>query len=113
MLSFDSWLAQKAQKNANENLHRQLVSVKVWKAFVVAYLHEGVDALKRKHHVITRPNMKLGDYVTPLISPSVQWVAFLSLSNMTCVRITAIHLYFFGPDLTPSQICITNSKLFI
>ena len=62
--------------------------MKVWKAFAAAYPNEDVDTVKRKYHVIASPNMKLGDYVTPLISPSLQWVTFLSLSNITCVRIS-------------------------
>lgn len=62
--------------------------MKVWKAFVVAYPNEDVDSLKRKHHVIENPNMKLGDYVSPLISPSFHWVTFLSLSNITCMYIS-------------------------
>lgn len=40
----------------------------VWNA--VAYPNEGVDPVKRKHHAIARPNMKLCDYIAPLISPS-------------------------------------------
>ena len=74
-------------RRANKGyLHRKLVSVKVWKAFAAAYPNQSVDTLKRKHHVIARPNMKLGDYVAPLISPSLQWITFLSLSNIACVR---------------------------
>ncbi|KAF6219327.1 hypothetical protein HO133_005152 [Letharia lupina] len=70
----------------------QLVSVKVWKAFAVAYPNEGIDALKRKHHVIARPNMKLGDYVASLISPLYHWVTFLSLSNVTCSRTDLVQI---------------------
>ena len=60
--------------------------MKVWKAFAATYPNQPVDALKRKHHVIARPNMRLGDYIKPLISPSFQWVTFLSLGNVACVR---------------------------
>lgn len=66
----------------------------VWKAFAVAYPKEGVEALKRNHHVIARPNMKLGDYVVPLISPSFRWVTFLSLSNIICMYISEQFLSF-------------------
>lgn len=76
----------------------QLVSVKVWKAFATAYPNEGVGTLKRKHHIITRPNMKLGDYLTPLISPSFHWITFLSLSNIICVRLFDIHHSFLRPN---------------
>ena len=87
-----SWHLAGAKKANKGYLHRKLVSVKVWKAFAAAYPNQPVDALKRKHHVITRPNMKLGDYVAPLISPSLQWITFLSLSNIACVRDTSIYL---------------------
>ena len=43
--------------------------------------------------------MKLGDYITPLISPSFHWITFLSLSNLTCVRVTGIHISYLGPVL--------------
>ena len=78
-------------KKANDTCI-ELVSVKVWKAFAAAYPNQPVDALKRKRHVIARPNMKLGDYVAPLISPSLQWITFLSLSNIACVRNANIDL---------------------
>ncbi|KAL9065584.1 MAG: hypothetical protein Q9161_008140 [Pseudevernia consocians] len=81
----------------------QLISVKVWKAFAVAYPNEGVDTLKRKHHVIARPNMKLGDYIAPLISPSFHWITFLSLSNITCAQYKA----------PTHKIAITDSELMI
>ena len=87
-----SWHLAGAKKADKGYLHRKLVSVKVWKAFAAAYPNQPVDALKRKHHVITRPNMKLGDYVAPLISPSLQWITFLSLSNIACVRNTNTYL---------------------
>lgn len=87
-----SWHLSGTYKANKGYLHRNLVSVKVWKAFAAAYPNQPVDALKRKHHVIARPNMKLRDYVAPLISPSLQWITFLSLSNIACVRNANIHL---------------------
>ena len=87
-----SWHLACTRRANKEYLHRKLVSVKIWKAFAAAYPNQSVDALKRKHHVIARPNMKLGDYVAPLISPSLQWITFLSLSNIACVRNADIYL---------------------
>lgn len=95
----------------------QLVSVKVWKAFVVAYPNEDVDSLKRKHHVIENPNMKLGDYVSPLISPSFHWVTFLSLSNITCSRtdlvqisqLTNLGVLTIGRNVTTTDIGLDDS----
>ncbi|CAF9907592.1 hypothetical protein IMSHALPRED_005580 [Imshaugia aleurites] len=75
------------------------------------------SALKRKHHVISRPNMKLCDYVAPLISPSFRWVTFLSLSDITCSRVdlvqisklTNLGVLTIGRNLTTPDIGLDDS----
>lgn len=42
--------------------------------------------------MILQPNMSLGDYTKPLISPSFQWITFLTLSNITISRQHLINL---------------------
>ena len=69
-----------------------LDSLRVWLAFAIAYPEEHDASLKRKEHVILKPSMSLGDYTSPLISPSLQWLTFLTLSSITCPRNDLISL---------------------
>ena len=70
----------------------QLDSLRVWQAFASAYLDELDDTLKRRQHVILKPTMAFNDYMAPLMSPSFQWLTFLTLSNITCHRIDLVKI---------------------
>ena len=71
---------------------RQLDSVKVWKAFACAFPHEVDATLKYKRHTILKPDMKLADYMKPIISPSLTWITSLTLCNITCSRTDLIQI---------------------
>ena len=71
---------------------RQLDSVKVWKAFACAFPHEVDATLKHKRHIILEPDMKLADYMKPIISPSLTWITSLTLCNITCSRTDLIQI---------------------
>lgn len=61
-------------------------SLYAWKVFAAAYPRADNKTLKRRHQIIPKPNMALPDYIKPLLSPSFQWITFLTLSNITCSR---------------------------
>ena len=61
-------------------------SLYAWKVFATAYPQEGDKKLRRRYQVIPKPNMAFGEYIKPLVSPSFQWITFLTLSNITCSR---------------------------
>lgn len=48
--------------------------------------------MKRRQHTILQPNMRLGDYMKPLVSAPVEWITFLTLSNVTVSRTELINL---------------------
>ena len=96
---------------------RQLDSVKVWKAFACAFPHEVDATLKHKRHIITQPDMKLADYMNPIISPSLSWITSLTLCNITCSRTDLIQIYRIinigtlsvGPNLQAEGVGIDDS----
>jgi len=63
-----------------------LDSLRVWQVFASAYPDELDASLKRKHYAMLEPTMGFNDYMTPLNSPAFQWLTFLTLSNITCLR---------------------------
>ena len=76
----------------DRNLRSQLDSVQVWKTFASAFPLELPPSSKCKRHVIERPNMRLGDYIKPASSSSLDWITFLTLSNISCARIDLIKI---------------------
>ena len=56
------------------------------------YPNELDKTMKNKQHVISRPNMKLPNYIKPVTSPSFDWITFLTLSNVTCSRTDLIQI---------------------
>lgn len=54
--------------------------------FATAYPHVADPSIQRRCQRITNPNMALADYINPLVSPSFQWLTFLTLSNIICSR---------------------------
>lgn len=83
----------KAVQGLNTVLHcRKLDSVKAWKAFAATYRAELDANLKRKYHIVARPTMTLAMYIAPITSPSLDWISYLTLSNVTCTRIDLIQL---------------------
>lgn len=61
-------------------------SLRVWQAFAATYPDENDASLKRKQYNVREPDMGFNDYVTPLTSSSFQWLTFLTLTNITCLR---------------------------
>ncbi len=75
------------------------------------------ETLKHKHHHIIEPNMKLIDYMKPIISPSLSWITSLTLSNTTCSRTDLIQIsriinigtLSIGPNVQAPDIGIDDS----
>ena len=75
------------------------------------------ETLKHKHHIIFEPNMKLIDYMKPIISPSLSWITSLTLSNITCSRTDLIQIsriinigtLSIGPNVHAPDIGIDDS----
>ena len=92
-------------------------SVKVWKAFACAFPYELDKTLKHKLHIILEPNMKLIDYMKPIISPSLSWITSLTLSNITCSRTDLVQIsriinigtLSIGPNVQAPDIGIDDS----
>lgn len=72
--------------NTDESPCRQLDSLQNWKAFASAYPLDFNPSLKRRHQIIDRPNMGLGEYIKPISSTKFDWISFLTLSYITCSR---------------------------
>ncbi|KAL9635340.1 MAG: hypothetical protein Q9164_003521 [Protoblastenia rupestris] len=70
----------------------QLDSVKVWKAFVLAYPNVTEETLRRKRKVIMDPNMPLASYIEAVTSSNFQWLTFLNLQHITCPRTALVHI---------------------
>ena len=70
----------------------QLDSVKVWKAFVLAYLNVTEETLRRKRKVIMDPNMPLASYIEAVTSSNFHWLTFLNLQHITCPRTALVHI---------------------
>ena len=64
----------------------EIDSLYAWKVFAAAYPKDGDKRLRRRYQIIRNPNMDLGDYIKPLLSPSFHWITFLTLSNIICSR---------------------------
>lgn len=75
------------------------------------------ENLKHKYHHIIEPNMKLIDYMKPIISPSFNWITSLTLSNITCSRTDLIQVsrvvnigtLSIGPNVQAPNIGIDDS----
>ncbi|KAL9127182.1 MAG: hypothetical protein Q9217_003890 [Psora testacea] len=70
----------------------QLDSVRVWKAFAIAYPNAPEKRLLRKTMIIENPNMPLSSYIEPIDSPSFHWLNFLSLQNIKCPRTALLQI---------------------
>ncbi|MCJ1471065.1 hypothetical protein MMC07_009713 [Pseudocyphellaria aurata] len=76
----------------NRIVASDLDSLRIWKVFASAYPGEDDETLNWKDHVILRPEGSFTSYITPLISPSFQWITFLTLSFITCSRTDLLQL---------------------
>lgn len=114
---FDPIKFQVPRRITNHRLCRQLDSVQTWKAFASAYALEHHASLKRRYQVIETPNIRLGNYIKPISSPSLDWITFLNLSNITCSRIDLIQIsqlanigaLTIGPDVQAEEIGLDDS----
>lgn len=105
--------------DADHCICRHLDSVRVWKAFATVYPNELDITMKNKQHVISRPNMKILDYVKPVTSLSFDWITFLTLSNVTCSRsdliqisqLTNIGALTVGPAVQAPDIGLDDSLI--
>ncbi|MCJ1246569.1 hypothetical protein MMC30_003777 [Trapelia coarctata] len=84
--SFEGVEWQIGQQLWSRIVAQEIDSLYAWKVFAAAYPREGDKSLRRRYQIIRKPNMALGDYIKPLVSLSFQWIAFLTLSNITCSR---------------------------
>jgi hypothetical protein len=67
-------------------VQREVDSLYAWKVFATAYPTVSDPSIQRRCQRITNPNMGLADYINHLVSPSFQWLTFLTLSNIICSR---------------------------
>ena len=80
------------------------------------YPFERDALLQRRHQVVSRPDMGLGDYIKSISSPSAQWITLLTLSHITCTRIDLIQLsqlpnigvLTIGPNVLAEEIGIDD-----
>lgn len=115
----DSYATAFKQRTAdtNDGRCRQLDSLQVWKAFASAYPLELDKSLKRRHQIIGRPNMRLGDYMKPLCSHRFDWITFLTLSNILCSRTDLVQVsqlpnvgvLTIGPNVLAEDIGLDDS----
>ena len=74
----------------NSVVKAQLDSVKVWQTFVSAYSHVPFNNMKRNIKRINQPDLPLNIYTEPLLSPDLNWLAILTLQNLSVPRSTLI-----------------------
>ena len=79
------WLTYYVNRRQLDNLH-------IWKALVSAYSLERNTSLKHRYQILEKPDMQLENYIKPVSSPSLDWVTFLTLSNVTCSRTDLIKI---------------------
>jgi len=69
--------------------------------------------------MIARPNMRLGDYLKPISSPSLDWITFLTLSSITCSRSDLVHIsqlpnigvLTIGPEVLADEIGLDDGVI--
>ena len=76
----------------HEEATRRLDSLHAWKAFAVAYPGGADKDLSHRYHVVVEPNIPLGGYVKPLLSPSFDWIVHLTISNSAFSRAEIVGL---------------------
>lgn len=109
----------KAQGDADHGYRRRLDSVKVWKAFASTYPNKQDISLMSKQHIVSHPNMKILDYIKPVVSPSFDWITFLALSNITCSsmdliqisQLTNLGVLSIGPHIQAPEIGLDDSVI--
>ena len=100
----------------NQVCGSQLDSLQAWKAFASVFPFESDALLQRRHQVVRRPDMRLGDYIKSISSPLIQWITFLTLSHITCTRTDLIQLWqlpnigvlTIGPSVLAEEIGIDD-----
>ena len=100
---------------ANQGSFSQLDSVQVFIEFAQRYS----SAIRRKYHVIPKPNLPLLSYYDGITSPSDQWLTWLTLSNVTTPRTTLIQLSLvtnlvvltIGPNVLAPDIGVDDSLI--
>ena len=71
----------------------RLDSIKVWKAFAIAYPNTKEEkSLCRRTKIITHPNMPLPSYFEPVTSTTFQWLTVLSLQHIGCPRSSLLQI---------------------
>ena len=70
----------------------EINSLYVWRVFAVAYPDVPDKDLQHRCQDVASPTMAFPYYVKPLLSASMQWITFLTLSSIICSRLDLINI---------------------
>ena len=91
----------------------------MWKAFASIFPNQKDETLNSKKYIINDVNLRLIDYINPVISLSFDWITFLALSNVTCSqsdliqisRLTNLGALTCGPNVRTPDIGLDDSVI--
>ena len=72
--------------------YSEINSLYVWRVFAAAYPDVPDKDIQYRCQNVASPKTVISDYLKPLLSTSMQWITFLTLSGVPCSRLDLINI---------------------